>query len=64
MTPSRLTNLPSLCHESHRSGFPFGIRIEKVLKRDGGGGASDRNVAGVENDTTFAILVHVHILKD
>jgi hypothetical protein len=53
-----------LCHESHRSGFPFGIRIEKVLKRDGGGGASYRNVAGVENDTTFAILVHVHILKD
>jgi hypothetical protein len=64
MTPSRLTNLPSLFHESPRSGFPFGICIEKILKRDGGGGASYRNVAGVEKGTAFIILVPVHILKD
>jgi hypothetical protein len=64
MAPSRLTNLPSLFHESHRPGFPFGICIEKVLKRDGGGGASYRNVAGVEKGTAFVILVPVHNLKD
>jgi hypothetical protein len=64
MVPSRLTNLPSLFHESHRSGFPFGIRIENVLKIDGGGGASYKNVAGVEKGTAFAILVPIHILKD
>jgi hypothetical protein len=64
MAPSRLTNLPSLFHESHRSGFPFGISTENVLKRDGGGGASYRNVAGVEKGTAFAILVPVHNLKD
>jgi hypothetical protein len=52
-----------LFHESHRSGFPFGISIEKVLKRDGGGGASYRNVAGVEKGA-FVILVPVHNLKD
>jgi hypothetical protein len=50
--------------ESHRSGFPFGISIEKVLKRDGGGGASYRNVAGVEKGTAFIILVPVHNLMD
>jgi hypothetical protein len=34
------------------------------LKRDGGGGASYRNVAGVEKGTAFVILVPVHNLKD
>jgi hypothetical protein len=53
-----------LFHESHRSGFAFGIRIENVLKRDGGGGASYRNVAGVEKGTAFAILAPVHNLKN
>jgi hypothetical protein len=45
-------------------GFPFGICIEKVLKRDGGRGASYRNVAGVEKATAFIILVPDYILKD
>jgi hypothetical protein len=31
--PSRLTNLPSLFHESHSSGFPFGISIENVCEK-------------------------------
>jgi hypothetical protein len=56
--------LPTLFHESDRSGFPFGICIEKVLKRDGGGGASYRNVAGVEKGMVFVILAPVHNLKD
>jgi hypothetical protein len=64
MAPSQLTNLPSLFHDSHRSGFPFGICIENVLKRDGGGGASYRNVAGVEKGIAFVILVPVHNLKE
>jgi hypothetical protein len=64
MAPSRLTNLPSLFHESHRSGFPFGIHTENVLKRDGGGGASYRNVVGVEKGSNLTTLVPVHILKD
>jgi hypothetical protein len=53
MAPSRLTNLPSLFYESHRSGFPFGICIEKILKRDGGGRASYRNVVGVDTSPTY-----------
>ena len=39
-TAPRLTDFPSLVHESYSSVFPFAIRTENVLKRDGGGGAS------------------------
>jgi hypothetical protein len=43
----RLTNLLRLIHELRSSGFPFGIRIKNVLKRDVRGGASYRYMAKV-----------------
>jgi hypothetical protein len=35
----QLTNLLRIIHELPSLGFPFGIHIENVLKRDGGKGA-------------------------
>jgi hypothetical protein len=45
----RLTNLLRLIHELPSSGFPFGISIENILKRDGGRGAYIQDVAGVKD---------------
>jgi hypothetical protein len=56
--------LPNQFRESHSSGFSFVIHIENVFKRDGGGGESYRNVAGVKKGTASVTLVPVHILKD
>jgi hypothetical protein len=44
--------------------FHLAYASKNILKRDGGGGASYRNVAGVEKGMAFTILVPVHNLKD
>jgi hypothetical protein len=45
----RLTNLLRLIHELPSSGFPFGIHIEKILKRDGGKCTYIDDVVGVKD---------------
>jgi hypothetical protein len=44
--------------------FHLAYASKNVLKRNGGGGASYRNVAGVEKGMAFIILVPVHNRKD
>ena len=48
--PRRLTNLFRSTHEPHSLGVPFGIRIENVSKRGGGGGAFIQEQPGLLDD--------------